>query len=250
MKLEQGKIYEYRVDQERKDLYNFTTNPVTKSFKGNMSVRKLNDDEVIFQFMNMEVQNSNDQDYIQELESAFKVHLKDHKINGITTTRNWSERILKAKYTTVREFFKSYDHFIELSNRKIEKGKKPKLEMLFGLCEIENAAIMTHFTPKKFETDMVVEAYLTNCVPTADYFGNKLSQISDFTPATVNKIELSLDAYTNEIKEIIINTHEITEIKSQNSKSETKKKLRITFTSTKDAVVDVSFDDDLVCLIA
>jgi hypothetical protein len=243
IKFDQGKDYAFEIKWQKELISQLAKNPVKQSFEGHMLVRKLTDDEFFIQFKNMVVHNMNfvEDDFQRKLQDPFKIILVGHKINGILTTNDYYERVLKRKYEVMREFFTDYTHISELVNRQIEEGEKVSLEMPFGSCNCS-----TNFTHAESEIEIFTEAKITDCTPTKNYFGRKMSYIRAFTDATKNMITLKINSSDNKIQQIKIFTHEKIEFKNLAHKSETTSNLEFKFVGMEDTVQNIPLNGKLV----
>lgn len=153
MEFNKGKDYIFDVSWNRLTLYQFVAGPIKKSFEGEMLIRKLDDDELLFRFQPITVHNMNfvENDFQKEMEVPFKVQIDDHTIKRMETTS--SETVLKHKYMTVWNFLKDYSSVKELANKKLD-GKKIELLMPFGMC---NSSV--DVSKKETGIEIFVKAY-------------------------------------------------------------------------------------------
>lgn len=227
-----GKDYIFNISWNRLSISDFTFGPFKQSFEGQMLVRKVDDNELLFKFQNISIHNmySVENDVQDELEMPFKVEIVDgNTIKHLVTNEKYREGLIIRKYGTISNFLKDYSTFIELGQKKLV-GEKVMLKMPFGMCN-STVDVLVEDTGNK----IFVEANVDDC----ECFKDGL------TNSTKNTIIIVLEPKGTHIKTLEIYAHTVVDMPYH--ESEETRQFRFDFKQEVDSGKEILLEDKVVC---
>lgn len=239
--LEEEKDYLFVVEWEDKGFIPALSQPMERFFHGDMFVRKLDSNNLLFRLENVTSERHASK---EELELPFKAQIEDFKIQNITTMGNWTEKGIKMKYDLIEEFVKDYSDMTNLLDSR-NWNNTPELELPMGLCKPKVTIVL-----EETQINIVAEAKKTNCQLSADVLfsvGRGFDVSRSLSDDSENGVKVIVDRSKNSIKEIEGFADLEMYIEPKNLRVVVKTRLNFEYIQVLDDIEEVPFENNVVC---